>query len=90
MKHTRLKFTSAIYLIAFRRYAKASSWEIALSNLTVLCNCPLKEVRVACRDFGAQIVESSAVSKNEMFTNEKESVLHFGNRISDDKMSAVV
>lgn len=69
MKKTLLKFPSAIYLIAFRRYSKASFWEIDLQELTMLCDCSKKEAIVACSDFKAEQVEQreifAAVEKKE-------------------------
>jgi hypothetical protein len=56
MKKTRLKFSSAIYLIAFRRYSKASYWEIDLTERTVICNCTKGELQFACTDFKAEIL----------------------------------
>lgn len=61
MKKTLLKFPSAIYLIAFRRYSKASYWEIDLNELTVLCDCLQKEAKAACKEFGAQIIEKQEI-----------------------------
>lgn len=57
MKKTLLKFSSAMYLIAFRRYSKAQHWEIDLTELTVLCDCTRKEQQVACSDFGAEVLQ---------------------------------
>lgn len=53
MKKTLLKFSSAVYLIAFRKYSKASYWEINLTDLTVICDCSEKEARAASTDFKA-------------------------------------
>ena len=53
MKKTLLKFSSAIYLIAFRKFSKAKHWEINLSDLTVYCDCSEKEAMHACMDFKA-------------------------------------
>ena len=61
MKKTLLKFTSSIYLLAFRKYSKASHWEINLSELTVLCNCSEKEAKIACNDFNAVILNQDEV-----------------------------
>jgi hypothetical protein len=56
MKKTLLKFPSVIYLISFRRYSRASYWEIDLTERTILCNCSKKEQQVACSDFRAEIL----------------------------------
>ena len=61
MKKTLLKFTSSIYLLAFRKYAKASHWEVNLNELTVLCNCSEIEARMACNDFNAVILNVEEV-----------------------------
>ena len=53
MKKTLLKFSSSMYLIAFRKFSKAKYWEIDLSELTVYCDCSEKEALHACRDFKA-------------------------------------
>lgn len=53
MKKTLLKFSSAVYLIAFRKFSKADYWEINLDKLTIICNCSEKELAVACKDFRA-------------------------------------
>ncbi len=58
MKKTLLKFTSSIYLLAFRKYSKASHWEVNLNELTVLCDCSEKEARMACNDFNAIILNA--------------------------------
>ena len=58
MKRTLLKFTSSIYLLAFRKYSKATHWEVNLNELTVLCNCSEKEARMACNDFNAVILHA--------------------------------
>jgi hypothetical protein len=62
MKKTLLKFTSSIYLLAFRKYAKASHWEVNLNELTILCNCSEKEARMACNDFNAVILNVEEVA----------------------------
>lgn len=62
MKKTLLKFPSVIYLISFRRYSKASYWEIDLTERTVLCDCTRKEQQVACSDFGAQLLVSPEIT----------------------------
>lgn len=59
MKKTLLKFTSLIYLTAFRKFSKASYWEINLNDLTVLCDCSEKEAQFACRDFRAVLLRSA-------------------------------
>lgn len=56
MKKIQLKFPSAVYLIAFRRYAKSPLWEIDLNNLTVQCECSAGEIAAACRDFRAEVI----------------------------------
>lgn len=63
MKKTRLKFSSAIYLIAFRRYSKAGFWEIDLTNLTVRCDCSSAEARTACAEFGAVVLLQEEVEE---------------------------
>lgn len=64
MKKTLLKFSSAIYLIAFRKYSKAKHWEINLNELTVLCDCTDKEAIVACTDFRAMILKPEEQNVN--------------------------
>lgn len=64
MKKTFLKFTSSIYLLAFRKYSKAAHWEINLSELTVLCDCSEKEARIACSDFNAVILNPEEVANS--------------------------
>ncbi|MDQ3276995.1 MAG: hypothetical protein M3Q06_01630 [Bacteroidota bacterium] len=67
MKKTLLKFTSSIYLLAFRKYSKASYWEIDLNELTILCNCSEKEAKIACLDFNAIILnQEQPVNSFEM------------------------
>jgi hypothetical protein len=56
MKKTLLKFSSIMYLIAFRKFSKAKHWEINLNDLTVVCDCSDKEALSACRDFRAVLV----------------------------------
>jgi hypothetical protein len=58
MKKTLLKFSSLIYLTAFRKFSKANYWEINLNELTVLCDCSEKEIMYACKDFRAIILQS--------------------------------
>jgi hypothetical protein len=58
MKKTLLKFSSAIYLIAFRKFSKAKHWEINLNELTVICDCSEKEAISACKDFRAVIINA--------------------------------
>ncbi len=58
MTKTLLKFSSAIYLIAFRKFSKAKYWEINLNDLTVICDCSEKEALLACKDFRAVILSS--------------------------------
>ena len=59
MKKTLLKFTSLIYLTAFRKFSKASFWEINLSDMTILCDCSEKELQFACRDFRAVVLHTA-------------------------------
>jgi hypothetical protein len=59
VKTTILKFPSFIYLTAFRKYSKATHWEINISDLTVLCDCSEKEAGFACVDFNAEILRGS-------------------------------
>ena len=59
MKKTLLKFSSLIYLTAFRKFSKASFWEINLNDLTVLCDCSEKELMFACKDFRATLLQSA-------------------------------
>ena len=59
MKKTLLKFSSLIYLTAFRKFSKASFWEINLNDLTVLCDCSEKELMFACKDFRAVLLQSA-------------------------------
>jgi hypothetical protein len=61
MKKTLLKFPSAMYLIAFRRYSKASFWEIDLAALTALCDCSAKDIKIACKDFQAHVLPTPAI-----------------------------
>jgi hypothetical protein len=56
MTKTLLKFPSAIYLIAFRKFSKAKHWEINLTDLTVICDCSEKEALYACKDFRAVLM----------------------------------
>lgn len=58
MKKTLLKFTSLMYLIAFRKFSKAKYWEINLQDLTVVCDCSEKEAMFAYSDFLAVTVQS--------------------------------
>jgi hypothetical protein len=58
MKKTLLKFSSGIYLLAFRKFSKASFWEINLNDLTILCDCSEKEAIFACKEFNAVIINS--------------------------------
>ena len=58
MKRTLLKFSSIIYLIAFRKFSKAKHWEINLNDLTVTCDCSEKEALAARKDFRAIILNS--------------------------------
>ena len=53
MKTTILKFPSFVYLTAFRKFSKATHWEISIAELTVLCDCSAEEARFACNDFKA-------------------------------------
>lgn len=59
MKKTLLKFSSIIYLTAFRKFAKARYWEINLNDMTILCDCSEKEVQFACKDFRAVLLQSA-------------------------------
>ena len=70
MKKTHLKFTSSIYLLAFRKYSKASHWEVNLNELTILCNCSEKEARIACSDFNAVILNPDEVVNAYSMVNE--------------------
>lgn len=54
-----LKFSSFIYLTAFRKYSKANDWEIDITNLVVQCDCTDKEARFACQEFKAVILNST-------------------------------
>lgn len=57
MKKTLLKFSSLVYLTAFRKFSKASYWEINLNDLTVICDCSEKETLYACKDFRAVMIQ---------------------------------
>jgi hypothetical protein len=73
MKTTQLKFSSFIYLAAFRKYSKATHWEVNLTELTVICNCSPKEALNACKEFNAQIItsdEDSPVSQDNWKVDE--------------------
>lgn len=59
MNKTLLKFSSLVYLTAFRKFSKARYWEINLNDLTVLCDCSEKEAEFACRDFRAVLLQSA-------------------------------
>jgi hypothetical protein len=61
-----LKFPSFIYLTAFRKYAKANTWEIDMTNLVVQCDCSYKDVLFACKEFNAVLLNS----KEEVPTEE--------------------
>jgi hypothetical protein len=60
MNKTLLKFPSPVYLIAFRKYSKAKTWEVSLSDLTVFCDCSPKEAKSACQDFQAILLTEMA------------------------------
>jgi hypothetical protein len=70
MKKTLLKFTSSIYLLAFRKYSKATHWEVNLNELTILCNCSEKEARMACNDFNAVILNADETVNSYGLVND--------------------
>jgi hypothetical protein len=70
MKKTLLKFSSTMYLIAFRKFSKAQHWEINLTDLTVICDCSDKEARIALRDFKAVMMEPVQERDRQIITND--------------------
>lgn len=63
MTKTLLKFSSSIYLLAFRKFSKARHWEINLNELTVYCDCSEKEAMYACKEFNAvRLIPGEAIS----------------------------
>jgi hypothetical protein len=59
VKKFSLKFPSLIYLTAFRRYAKATYWEINITNMVAHCDCSEKEATFACKEFKAVLVNEN-------------------------------
>ena len=59
MNKTLLKFPSPVYLSAFRKYSKAKTWEVSLSDMTAFCDCSSKEVTIACQDFQAVVMTTA-------------------------------
>ena len=70
MKKTLLKFSSAMYLIAFRKFSKATHWEINLNDLIVVCDCSDKEAMIALRDFRAVLIEPVQERDAQIITND--------------------
>ena len=68
MHKTLLKFPSPVYLIAFRKFSKAKTWEVSLSDLTVLCDCNPAEARMACQDFQAILLKEKITTEPEVKT----------------------
>ncbi len=70
MEKVLLKFSSAVYLTAFRRYAKSKNWEINLTELTIRCECSTKDLQAACDDFNAIVLESNHAAASQQTETE--------------------
>lgn len=45
-------------MTAFRKYAKANTWEVDITNLVVQCDCSYKDVLFACQEFNAVLLNA--------------------------------
>lgn len=58
MSTVLLKFSSLVYLSAFRQYLTARTLQVDLKELSVRVRCSEKERQSACTDFGAIVLDS--------------------------------
>lgn len=75
----QLKFSSLIYLSAFRKFAKAKNWSVDLDEMTVHCMCSEDMIQMAISEFSGVVLQSHFAAGTK--SNKSENIFAQSSRI---------